>query len=171
VTSPNTEKPRRGVGVTRLEKKKDMTVTKRRWRWADGGVITSQRSKLLHHRQITDGKEILEVGETAVFLSKFWTRLPYLGRIVDMWETVGAKMKVKINWLYHKEEVTGVSDVKVDRAVFESSHFDDNNVQSISHKCNVTAYGETETHYDYCLVGHYDPVQEVVTLYSGDQGV
>jgi len=171
VTSPNTEKPRRGVGVARLEKKKEITVTNRRWRWADGGVITSQRSKVLHHRQITDGKEILEVGETAVFLSKFWTRLPYLGRIVDMWETVGAKMKVKINWLYHKEEVNGGSDVKVERAVFESSHFDDNNVQSISHKCNVSAYGETETHDDYCLVGHYDPVQEILTLYSSDQEV
>ena len=88
--------------------------------------------------QITDGTEVLEVGETAVFLSKIWTELPYLGRIVDMWETVGCKMKVKINWLYHKEEVsvrecpgravqnvtievTGGGDEQVERAV-ESLH-------------------------------------------------
>ena len=49
--------------------------------------------------------EVLEVGDHAVFLSKFWSALPYLGKIVDMWQTSGGKMKVKINWLYHKDEV------------------------------------------------------------------
>jgi len=167
VTSPSSEKARRG-GVARSEKKK---ISGRRWRWADRGVVTSPRSKVLHHRQITDGTEVLEVGETAVFLSKIWTELPYLGRIVDMWETVGCKMKVKINWLYHKEEVTGGGDVQVERAVFESSHFDDNNVQSISHKCRVTAYDSHNEpqQYDYCLVGHFDPVREIVTLYTTGQ--
>ena len=45
------------------------------------------------------------MGDHAVFLSKFWSRLPYLGKIVDLWETSGGRMKVKINWLYHKDEV------------------------------------------------------------------
>ena len=49
--------------------------------------------------------EVLEVGDHAVFLSKYWSRLPYLGKIVDMWQTSGGRMKVKINWLYHKDEV------------------------------------------------------------------
>ena len=45
------------------------------------------------------------MGDHAVFLSKYWSRLPYLGKIVDMWQTSGGRMKVKINWLYHKDEV------------------------------------------------------------------
>ena len=45
------------------------------------------------------------MGDHAVLLSKIWSRLPYLGKIVDMWTTLGGKMKVKINWLYHKDEV------------------------------------------------------------------
>ena len=49
--------------------------------------------------------EVLEVGDHAVFLSKFWSALPYLGKIVDLWQTGGGRMKVKINWLYHKDEV------------------------------------------------------------------
>ena len=59
--------------------------------------------------QISDGVESLEVGDHAVFLSKFWSRLPYLGKIVDLWQTSGGRMKVKINWLYHKDEVQTVT--------------------------------------------------------------
>ena len=49
--------------------------------------------------------EVLEVGDHAVFLSKFWSALPYLGKIVDLWQTGGGRMKVKINWLYHRDDV------------------------------------------------------------------
>ena len=131
------------------------------------------------------------MGDHAVFLSKFWSRLPYLGKIVDLWQTSGGRMKVKINWLYHKDEVGEifivrnaqcflslqvdglavgggkVEDVVVARAVFESSHFDDNNVQSISHKCRVIKSSDkTDEHYDYCTVGHFDPVEGSVKIYD-----
>ena len=64
-----------------------------------------------------------------------------------------------------------VEAVEVVGAVFESSHFDDNNVQSISHKCNVTTFsretGGQSKGYDYCAVGHFDPVEGKVTFYEG----
>ena len=60
-----------------------------------------------------------------------------------------------------------VEDVVVARAVFESSHFDDNNVQSISHKCRVIKSSDkTDEHYDYCTVGHFDPVEGSVKIYD-----
>ena len=73
------------------------------------------------------------------------------------------------------ESLTGgegqVSDLEVDRAVFESSHFDDNNVQSISHKCSVSQYSKKsdreEEQDDYCAVGHFDPVGGNVVFYEG----
>ena len=60
-----------------------------------------------------------------------------------------------------------VEDVEVERAVFESSHYDDNNVQSISHKCRVIrSTDKTDNHYDYCAVGHFDPVEGCVIFYD-----
>ena len=115
-----------------------------------------------------------------MFLSKYWSSLPYLGKIVDMWATVRGRMKVRINWLYHKDEVCGllgngsrVEDVDVDGAVFESSHFDDNNVQSISHKCSVTKITDKianqHKHYDYCALGSFDPVTGHLIYYQDHQ--
>ena len=76
---------------------------------------------------------------------------------MSMWEhrtrsgAEGEKMVVKVNWLYHKMEVQGAGtrDIKVkvifisffqayntffkvEDAVFESEHSDDNSVQSIT---------------------------------------
>lgn len=175
LTSPASERKKKSPLSSRPEKSEKKTdLNKERWSWADEGVVTSSRSKVFHHRKISDGVESLEVGDHAVFLSKFWSRLPYLGKIVDLWETSGGRMKVKINWLYHKDEVDGLSvsgdrveDVEVERAVFESSHYDDNNVQSISHKCRVIrSTDKTDNHYDYCAVGHFDPVEGCVIFFD-----
>ena len=50
-------------------------------------------------------------------------------------------------------------------ALFESSHYDENDVQTISHKCEVVEYDEllrrdadTEEEQVYYLAGQYDPV-------------
>jgi hypothetical protein len=51
-------------------------------------------------------------------------------------------------------------------ALFESSHYDENDVQTISHKCEVVEYtkllarggGEGEEEPVYYLAGQYDPV-------------
>jgi len=180
LTSPSSESRKKSAVSVSSDRDREGVAEKRtdlsdgRWSWADEGILTSPRSKVVHHRKISDGVESLAVGDHAVFLSKFWSRLPYLGKIVDLWQTSGGRMKVKINWLYHKDEVDGlavgggrVEDVVVARAVFESSHFDDNNVQSISHKCRVIKSSDkTDEHYDYCTVGHFDPVEGSVKIYD-----
>ena len=52
-------------------------------------------------------------------------------------------------------------------ALFESSHYDENDVQTISHKCEVVEYNqlrereaaaEVEEEQVYYLAGQYDPV-------------
>merc|ERR1712183_322934 len=109
ISSPTEKKKKSSVSPSpspRTEKSEKKTdLNEGRWSWADEGNLASSRSKVFHHRKISDGVESLEVGDHAVFLSKFWSRLPYLGKIVSMWQTSGGRMKVKINWLYHKDEV------------------------------------------------------------------
>ena len=48
-------------------------------------------------------------------------------------------------------------------ALFESSHYDENDVQTISHKCEVVDFNqlreaEAEEEMVYYLAGQYDPV-------------
>ena len=76
-------------------------------------------------------------------------------------------------WSQVESLTQGVGQVSEvgDGAVFESSHFDDNNVQSISHKCIVSRYNKktdkNEKQDEYCAVGHFDPVEGNVTFYEG----
>ena len=49
---------------------------------------------------------ILQVGDCAVFLSAGRT-LPYVGRIVSLWQGWGGNMVVKVKWFYHPEETKG----------------------------------------------------------------
>lgn len=111
-----------------------------------------------------------------------------------MWETANGAMVVRVKWFYHPEETQGCPNLKypVSRnrkshnpnfmliiflrhkqgALYESPHEDENDVQTISHKCEVldlTSYvkkfgsepKQYESIYDnndtYYLAGHYDP--------------
>ena len=96
--------------------------------------------------------------------------LPYLGKILSMWET-RSKMNVRVSWLYHHQEVEGVGvrDIKVNGAVFESDHCDDNIVQTITRRCQVSSWSRTgvDEEAEYLVVGHYDPVENVVKMKPG----
>ena len=82
-------------------------------------------------------------------------------------------MKVLVRWFYHPAEVDGsaegggrVDDLKTqENALFASSHTDENDVQTISHKCQLLQYHEYVKLSDgddledvYYLAGDYDPV-------------
>ena len=84
-------------------------------------------------------------------------------------------MKVQVRWFYHPAEVDGsgegggrVDDLKIqENALFASSHTDENDVQTISHKCQLLQYhnyvklraDSSEDLEDvYYLAGDYDPV-------------
>lgn len=51
-------------------------------------------------------RKILQVGDSAVFLSTGRPDRPYIGKIEAMWELCG-RMAVRVKWFYHPEETVG----------------------------------------------------------------
>ncbi|KAL7989568.1 hypothetical protein Chor_012234 [Crotalus horridus] len=141
------------------------------WKWS--GNPTQRRgmkgkARKLFYKAIVRGKEMLRIGDCAVFLSAGRPHLPYIGRIESMWESWGSNMVVKVKWFYHPEETKlGKRHSDGKNALYQSCHEDENDVQTISHKCQVV---ERE-HYEqltrskkyqdrqdlYYLAGSYDP--------------
>ncbi|XP_063265441.1 BAH and coiled-coil domain-containing protein 1 isoform X1 [Prinia subflava] len=141
------------------------------WRWS--GNPTQRRgmkgkARKLFYKAIVRGKETLRVGDCAVFLSAGRPNLPYIGRIESMWESWASNMVVKVKWFYHPEETKlGKRQSDGKNALYQSCHEDENDVQTISHKCQVVG----REHYEqltrgrrcqdrqdlYYLAGTYDP--------------
>ncbi|KAB0793104.1 hypothetical protein PPYR_12724 [Photinus pyralis] len=145
------------------------------WSWSGKGYRRPKakgRSRKQFFKTIQRGKEAIVVGDSAVFLSTGRPDRPYIGRIEAMWEICGT-MVVKVKWFYHPEETVGCPlNLKYPGALFESPHIDENDVQTISHKCEVlplkdyrekleddpkryaTIYDNNDVYY---LAGYYDP--------------
>lgn len=142
------------------------------WKWS--GNPTQRRglkgkARKLYYKSIVRGKDTVQVGDCAVFLSAGRPHLPYIGRIESFWETWTSIMIVKVKWFYHPEETNlgkRLHDGK--HALYQSCHEDENGVQTISHKCQVVSRKEYEnlsrnrkpgsTLQDlYYLAGTYDP--------------
>lgn len=74
------------------------------------GILSWQRrgmkgkARKLFYKAIVRGKEIIRIGDCAVFLSAGRPNLPYIGRIQSMWESWGNNMVVRVKWFYHPEE-------------------------------------------------------------------
>ncbi|RVE49992.1 hypothetical protein evm_005345 [Chilo suppressalis] len=150
------------------------------WRWSGTAYRRAARPRLrkLFYRAIQRGDETLRVGEAAVFLSTGRADRPYIGRIVALWEARGA-MAVRVKWFYHPEETNGCHQLQYPGGLFESPHTDENDVQTISHKCEVLPLAQYKermgddpvkysTVYDnndvYYLAGHYDPTQQTLKM-------
>ncbi|XP_052750380.1 protein winged eye isoform X2 [Galleria mellonella] len=151
------------------------------WRWLGAAYrrTARPRHRKLFYRAIQRGEETLHVGDAAVFLSTGRPDRPYIGRIVALWEARGA-MAVRVKWFYHPEETTGCPEpLHYPGGLFESPHTDENDVQTISHKCEVLPLAQYKermgddpvkysTVYDnndvYYLAGHYDPTQQTLRL-------
>ncbi|TSK87567.1 BAH and coiled-coil domain-containing protein 1 [Bagarius yarrelli] len=142
------------------------------WRWS--GNPTQRRglkgkARKLFYKSIVRGKDTVHVGDCAVFLSAGRPHLPYIGRIESFWETWTSNMIVKVKWFYHPEETNldkRLHDGK--HALYQSCHEDENDVQTISHKCQVVSRKEYEVLNRnrkpgsnvqdlYYLAGTYDP--------------
>ena len=152
----------------------------RLWRWSDEGRKLSAKSRRVYHHSISRGEETVEVGDCAVFLSTGRPDTPYIGRIHAMWQTATGNMRVQVKWFYHPAEVDSavlgdkMESVRVDHPLFSSGHSDENDVQTISHKCLVLhtpgqgQAGQTDGDGDvYHLVGDYDPMIGTVTFLPG----
>ncbi|XP_044103187.1 BAH and coiled-coil domain-containing protein 1 isoform X1 [Neovison vison] len=141
------------------------------WKWS--GNPTQRRgmkgkARKLFYKAIVRGKETLRVGDCAVFLSAGRPNLPYIGRIESMWESWGSNMVVKVKWFYHPEETKlGKRQSDGKNALYQSCHEDENDVQTISHKCQVVGREQYEQMARgrrcqdrrdlYYLAGTYDP--------------
>ncbi|XP_035227287.1 BAH and coiled-coil domain-containing protein 1-like isoform X2 [Stegodyphus dumicola] len=155
------------------------------WRWSGKSFRrpgAKGKAKKEFYRAIQRGKETIRVGDCAVFLSTGRPHLPYIGRIETMWESWGGKMDVKVKWFYHPEETkSGKKLSQIKGALFQSPHFDENDVQTISHKCEVLSWEEyqqkrhPENNYGslfdnndtYFLAGTYDPIMGTLILEPG----
>ncbi|KMZ05181.1 uncharacterized protein Dsimw501_GD18436, isoform E [Drosophila simulans] len=137
------------------------------------------RARKQFYKTIKRGKETITVGDSAVFLSTGRPDRPYIGRIESMWETTTGNKVVRVAWFYHPEETTGCPKLKFPGALFESPHEDENDVQTISHRCEVLQFGsyfekfgadskQYQSIYDnndtYYLAGHYNPRLQVLKL-------
>lgn len=121
------------------------------WRWS--GNPTQRRglkgkARKLFYKAIVRGKEMVRVGDCAVFLSPGRPQLPYVGRVESLWESWSASMVVRVKWFYHPEETRlGKRHRDGKNALYQSSHEDENDVQTISHRCQVVSRAE----YDHLI--------------------
>ncbi|XP_056609920.1 BAH and coiled-coil domain-containing protein 1 isoform X2 [Triplophysa dalaica] len=142
------------------------------WRWS--GNPTQRRglkgkARKLFYKAIVRGKDVVRVGDCAVFLSAGKTHLPLIGHIESLWESWQSNMVVKVKWFYHPEETKLAKRHREGKhALYQSCHEDENDVQTISHKCQVVTREEYEhltqnrkadgNYHDlYYLAGTYDP--------------
>ncbi|XP_028822074.1 BAH and coiled-coil domain-containing protein 1-like [Denticeps clupeoides] len=150
------------------------------WRWS--GNPTQRRgmkgkARKLFYKAVVRGKEVLRVGDCAVFLSAGRPQLPYIGRIESLWESWASNMVVKVKWFYHPEETKlGKRHRDGKHALYQSCHEDENDIQTISHKCQVVSREEyerlsrgrkpnSESQDLYYLAGTYDPTSgQLVTV-------
>ncbi|ERL84437.1 hypothetical protein D910_01869 [Dendroctonus ponderosae] len=128
---------------------------------------------------IIDPFRPLSVGDAAVFLSTSKPDRPFIGKIESMFESSGS-MVVRVKWYYHPEEtIGGPTNLKYPGALFESNHFDENEVQTISHKCDVVSLaefkeriGDDESAYEsvyennelYYLAGFYQASHRTIVM-------
>ncbi|XP_022243309.1 uncharacterized protein LOC106460807 isoform X3 [Limulus polyphemus] len=182
------EKKRRKDRLPSVEKSK--IAAQQLWRWAGKSfrrASTKGKAKKEFYKAIIRGKETIKVGDCAVFLSTGRPHLPFIGRIETMWQSWGGNMVVKVKWFYHPDETKGGNQLLEPKgAVFQSPHMDENDVQTISHKCEVlswteykarrvaeTSSGKSEygSMFDnndvYYLAGSYDPLTASLNLEAG----
>lgn len=97
------------------------------WNWAGKSVkkyygsSRGKKAKKIFYREIVRGKERITVGDAAVFLSTGRPHLPYVGRILSMWQSAAGNMIVKVRWFYHGEETKNMPplvDVRVSRSQY-----------------------------------------------------
>ncbi|KAL6102979.1 bahcc1 [Pungitius sinensis] len=134
------------------------------WKWS--GNPTQRRglkgkARKLFYKAIVRGRDTVKVGDCAVFLSAGRPNLPYVGQIENFWESWTSSMVVKVKWFYHPEETKlGKRHRDGKHALYQSCHEDENDVQTISHKCQVVSREEYE-----CLTRDQKPNSTSPNLY------
>lgn len=165
------------------------------WNWFGPPAKTPKKGRgRIIHTGIARKKERLFTGDCAVFLSTGRPDRPFIGRLDSMWETSTGNKRVRVKWFYHAAETEGlanqgkrVQDLTLPGALFESMHYDENDLQTISHGCEVLEISKFrertlqdrskldklyENNDLYYLAGQYDPVEGTIEFANGvfDEG-
>ncbi|RWS31689.1 uncharacterized protein B4U80_08199 [Leptotrombidium deliense] len=175
ISSKRAQRRRERISSSEKSKIAPFLPLQQLWHWSGKScrkVGNKAKTRKEFFKAIHRGKEVINVGDSAVFLSTGRPNLPYVGKIDSMWQSGNGNMIVKVKWFYHPEETKAKPDLVDTRgALFESSHYDENDVQTISHKCEVLGWEEyderrrrkPEVTVDdppnvYYLGGSYDPL-------------
>ncbi|XP_026172239.1 BAH and coiled-coil domain-containing protein 1 [Mastacembelus armatus] len=148
---PATAKRQRMASPEPLPNMAPLLPGRQLWKWS--GNPTQRRglkgkARKLFYKAIVRGKETVRVGDCAVFLSPGRPQLPYVGRVESLWESWSSSMVVRVKWFYHPEETRlGKRHRDGKNALYQSSHEDENDVQTISHRCQVVSRAE----YDHLM--------------------
>lgn len=148
---PTTAKKQRMSSPEPLSNMGSLLPGRQLWKWS--GNPTQRRglkgkARKLFYKAIVRGKETVHVGDCAVFLSPGRPQLPYVGRVESLWESWSSSMVVRVKWFYHPEETRlGKRHRDGKNALYQSSHEDENDVQTISHRCQVVSKAE----YDHLM--------------------
>ncbi|XP_035810869.2 BAH and coiled-coil domain-containing protein 1 isoform X2 [Amphiprion ocellaris] len=149
---PTTAKKQRMSSPDSLPNMTPLLPGRQLWKWS--GNPTQRRglkgkARKLFYKAIVRGKEMVRVGDCAVFLSPGRPQLPYVGRVESLWESWSSSMVVRVKWFYHPEETRlGKRHRDGKNALYQSSHEDENDVQTISHRCQVVSKAE----YDHLML-------------------
>ncbi|XP_041829696.1 BAH and coiled-coil domain-containing protein 1 isoform X2 [Melanotaenia boesemani] len=147
-----TAKKQRMSSPESLSNMASMLPGRQLWKWS--GNPTQRRglkgkARKLFYKAIVRGKEVVRVGDCAVFLSPGRPQLPYVGRVESLWESWSSSMVVRVKWFYHPEETRlGKRHRDGKNALYQSSHEDENDVQTISHCCQVVSKAD----YDHLML-------------------
>ncbi|PFX32012.1 BAH and coiled-coil domain-containing protein 1 [Stylophora pistillata] len=160
----------------------DMKFSGPLWQWSGRSSQNKRKGKgkKTFYKAIVRGDETICVNDCAVFMSNPTKNLnlPYVGKIESMWEGCGGNMVVRVKWFYHPEETKpGRRPTDGKQSLYRSTHVDENDVQTISHRCEVLTPEEfkrrsqsldtpgTRTSLSdrvFCCIGSYDPNSETL---------
>lgn len=134
-----------------------------------------------NYSMIRRGNEVIRIGDSAELMPRDETILPFIAKIDGLWATGRGEMRVRVRWYYRLAETEGLPfELKDgDNALFETDHFDENDVQSIYRSTKILSWTEySQNHLNHVnknngampkifyLAGYYDPVRRVKHLRS-----
>lgn len=152
--------------------------------WMFEGRPKTTKRNGRHYRDIYTairrGNEVLRIGDPAELMPRDASILPFIAKIDGLWCTGRGEMRVRVRWYYRLLETEGepYSLKDGENALFETDHFDENDVQSIWRSTKIlswTEYSKSHLGHDnkqndgprvFYLAGYYDPVRRIKHLRS-----
>lgn len=156
------------------------------WPWVFEGPSKKKKRHGRPYREqylaIRRRNEIIRVGDSAELMPRDKKTLPFIAKIDSFWATSKGEMKVRVRWYYRLSETRGEPKELEDgtNALFETDHFDENDVQSIHRSARILSWSEYSRNYlghvnktntnaspsVFYVAGYYNPVRQIKNLRS-----